>query len=62
MQLRLMEKKKELVKQSEVDEVLDGVVGVTLTALSGMPARIGGHDLLLWRKVEQVVFEVRREI
>src|SRR5258705_13936918 len=36
LQLRLMEKKRELVRQSDVDEMIDGIVGIVLTALSGM--------------------------
>jgi hypothetical protein len=39
LQLRLMEKKRELVRQEDVDELIDGIAGVTLTALSSLPAR-----------------------
>ena len=38
-QLRLMEKKRELVRRADVDALIDGIAGVTLTALSSMPAR-----------------------
>jgi len=31
-----MEKKKELVRQTDVDEIIDGLVGIVLTKLSGM--------------------------
>jgi hypothetical protein len=34
LQLKLMEKKRELVRRAEVDELIDSIVGVTLTALS----------------------------
>jgi hypothetical protein len=39
LQLRLMEKKRELVRREDVDALIDGICGVTLTALSSMPAR-----------------------
>jgi hypothetical protein len=39
LQLRLMEKKRELVRREEVDALIDGIACVTLTALSSLPAR-----------------------
>jgi hypothetical protein len=54
-----MEKKRELVRQAGVDALIDGIVGVTLTHLSSMPARC---DLAIRRSIERVVFEVRTEI
>jgi hypothetical protein len=58
-----MEKKKELVKQSDVDALIDGIVGVTLTALSSLPVRCAPRgDLAIRRSIERVVFEVRTEI
>jgi hypothetical protein len=39
LQLRLMEKKRELVRRADVDELIDGIAGVTLTALSSLPGR-----------------------
>jgi hypothetical protein len=63
LQLRLTEKKRELVRQSDVDELIDGIAGVTLTALSSMPARCAPRgDLAIRRSIERVVFEVRTEI
>jgi phage terminase Nu1 subunit (DNA packaging protein) len=63
LQLRLMEKKRELVGRSDVDELIDGIAGVTLTALSGLPARCAPRgDLAIRRSIERVVFEVRTEI
>src|SRR6476646_3147675 len=35
LQLRLMEKKRELVRQSDVDELIDQIAGITLTHLGG---------------------------
>ena len=63
LQLRLMEKKRELVRRADVDELIDGIAGVTLTALSSLPARCAPRgDLAIRRSIERVVFEVRTEI
>jgi hypothetical protein len=61
LQLRLMEKKRELVRRA--DALIDGIAGVTLTALSSLPARCAPRgDLTVRRSIERVVFEVRTEI
>ena len=44
LQLRLMEKKSELVRQEDVDELIDQIAGMVLTHLSGMSARCS-HDI-----------------
>ena len=63
LQFRLMEKRRELVRQSDVDALIDELVGVTLTAMHSMPARCAPRgDLSTRRRIEQVVFEVRTEI
>src|SRR6476620_7685282 len=63
LQLRLMEKRRELVRQADVDELIDDIAGVTLTALSSMPARCAPRgDLATRRAIERAVFEVRTEI
>jgi hypothetical protein len=63
LQLRLMEKKRELVRRADVDELIDGIAGVTLTALSSLPARCAPRgDLATRRNIERVVFEVRTEM
>jgi hypothetical protein len=63
LQLRLMEKRKELVRRADVDELIDGIAGVTLTALSSLRARCAPRgDLATRRNIERVVFEVRTEI
>ena len=63
LQLRLLEKKRELVRQTDVDELIDQIAGVTLTALSSLPARCAPRgDLATRRAIERVVFEVRTEI
>ena len=63
LQLRLMKKKHELVRRADVDALIDGIAGVTLTALSSLPARCAPRgDLVIRRRIERVVFEVRTEI
>lgn len=43
LQTRLMEKRRELVLQSDVDELTDQLCGVVLTHLSGLAARCAQH-------------------
>src|SRR6478735_1761316 len=63
LQLKLMEKKRELVRRADVDALIDDIAGVTLTALSSMPARCAPRgDLAIRRNIERVVFEVRTEM
>ncbi|MFZ0852419.1 MAG: hypothetical protein WAO08_24840 [Hyphomicrobiaceae bacterium] len=63
LQLKLAEKRGELVRQSDVDALIDDLVGVTLTAMSSMPARCAPRgDLATRRCIERVIFEVRSEI
>ena len=45
LQIRLTEKKKQLVRLDEVTEMIDNLVGIVLTAMSGMAARCSPHDL-----------------
>jgi hypothetical protein len=63
LQLRLMEKKRGLVRQADVDELIDGICGVVLTHLSSPACAVCAHgDLAIRRSIEGVVFEVRTEI
>jgi hypothetical protein len=63
LQLRLMEERQKLVRRADVDALIDDIAGVTLTALSSMPARCAPRgDLAIRRSIERVVFEVRAEI
>ena len=61
LQLRLMEKKRELVRQDDVDELIDQIAGTVLTHLSGMAARCS-RDIVVLRNIEAVVIQIRREI
>jgi hypothetical protein len=49
--------KRELVRRTDVDELLDTIAGVTLTALSGLAARCTS-DLLVRRRIDSVMLEV----
>jgi hypothetical protein len=61
LQLRLMEKKRELVRRTDVDELIDQIAGITLTHLSGMAARCS-RDMVVRRNIDAVVMQIRREI
>jgi len=63
LRIRIEEKQRTLVRQSEVDELIDQIAGVTLTALSSLPARCAPRgDLATRRAIERAAFEVRTEI
>jgi hypothetical protein len=63
LRIRIEEKQRTLVRRSDVDALIDGIAGVTLTALSSLPARCAPRgDLAIRRNIERVVFEVRTEI
>ena len=55
------EKQRELVPRADFDVVIDDIAGVVLTHLSGMAARCS-NDLMVRRKIDAVVYEVRKEI
>ena len=62
LQLRLLEKKRELVRMDEVNKLIDGICDVVLTHLSSLPARCAPRgDLAIRRSIERVVFEARTE-
>jgi hypothetical protein len=63
LQLRLAEKRRELVRQADVDELIDEVMGVLLTALSSMPAQCAPlGDLPTRRRLEAWVFKTRTDL
>ncbi|MBR0778567.1 hypothetical protein JQ625_27360 [Bradyrhizobium diazoefficiens] len=61
LQLRLMEKKGELLSREDFDEAIDSMAGIVVTHLSGMAARCS-NDLIVRRKIDALVHQVRREL
>ena len=57
LQLRIAERKKELMMASECYGLLDEVHGLFMTHLSSLPAKIGGRDLAMRRKVEKAIYD-----
>jgi hypothetical protein len=62
LQIRVAERKKELMMASECYGLLDEVHGLFMTALSALPAKIGGRDLAMRRKVEAAIYDMRVEL
>jgi len=63
IRIRIAEKKRVLVLQSDVDELIDRVMGVILPALAGLPARCAPRgDLATRRNIERAVSEIRTEM
>jgi hypothetical protein len=61
LQMRLMEKRHELVRRDDVDALIDQIAGTVLTHLSGMSARCS-RDMQARRNIDAVVMQIRREI
>ena len=58
---RIEEKQRKLVRQDDVNELIDQIAGITLTHLSGMAARCS-RDMVVRRNIDAVVMQIRREI
>ena len=56
-----MEKRRELVRRTDVDALIDGIAGTVLTHLSGMSPQCS-RDIQVRRNIDAVVMQVRREI
>jgi hypothetical protein len=61
LQLRLMQARRELMSR-EAHEAMMQMAGLVLTKLGGWPARIAGADLVVRRRAEAVLRELRTEI
>lgn len=61
LRIRIAEKQRQLVRQDDVDAMIDSLIGVLLTGLSGMPARVS-RDPVIRRNVEVVVRQIRTEL
>ena len=63
LRLQLMEKRRQVCLQSDVDELIHKIVGVTLTGLSSLPARCAPPgDLVTRRNIERAVLELRKQL
>ena len=61
IRIRIAEKQRDLISYAEAEETGDKMIGIVLTKLSGLSARVGG-DQAQRRKTDQVVFEIRTEM
>jgi hypothetical protein len=61
LRIRIEEKQRKLVRQDDVNELIDQIAGITLTHLSGMAARCS-RDMVVRRSIDAVVMQIRREI
>ena len=61
LRIRIEEKQRKLVRQDDVNELIDRLCGITLTHLSGMAARCS-RDMVVQRNIDAVVMQIRREI
>ncbi len=62
IRIRIQEKQRQLINAEEAYAMIDQMVGLFLSGLSGFPARCGGRDLTTRRAIEQAVFDLRRDI
>lgn len=62
IEMRIAERERTVIAFDEAIATIDEMVGLTLTHMSAMPARIAGNDLQLRRKVERCIFETRTAI
>ena len=62
MALRIAKAEQTVMLCSDPEAVIDELVGVTLTKLGGWPARVAGTDLVVRRRAEAVLRELRTEI
>ena len=61
LRIRIEEKQRKLVRQDDVNELIDQIAGITLTHLSGMAARCS-RDMVVRRNIDAVVMQIRSEI
>ena len=62
IRIRIQEKQRQLINAEEAYAMIDQMVGLFLTGLSGFAARCGGRDLATRRAIDQAVFDLRRDI
>jgi hypothetical protein len=62
IRIRIQEKQRQLINAEEAYAMIDQMVGLFLTGLSGFAARCGGRDLATRRAIDQAVYDLRLEI
>lgn len=62
LQIRIEEKQRTLMPRDVHENMIEQMAGLVLTKLGGWPARNAGADLVLRRKAEAVLRELRFEI
>ena len=62
LQLRLMQARRELVSREAHEAMIDQMAGLVLTKLGGWSARVAGTDLVVRRRAEAVLQELRTDI
>jgi hypothetical protein len=62
LQLRIAKAEGELMPVAEFDHAIQTLAGLTLTTLSGWPARVAGTDLVLRRRAEALLLELRKAL
>ena len=62
LRIKIAEKQRTLVPRDVYESMIDQIAGLVLTKLSGWPARVAGTDLVVRRRAEAVLHELRTEM
>jgi hypothetical protein len=62
LQLRLQERRGELMPTDEAMGMIEEMVGLFLTRLSSLPAKCAGRDLAMRHAIERAVYDLRKEL
>jgi hypothetical protein len=62
LQIRIEEQQRTLVRRDLHEAKIDNMAGFVLTKLGGWPARVAGQDLVVRRRAEAVLRELRTKI
>ena len=62
IELRLAERAHQLIETDEAVDATRDILGVVLTGLGSLPARVGGKDLALRRRIEAEIFSIRETV
>jgi hypothetical protein len=57
--IRIREKRRDVMPTEMAIADMERLIDIVLTQMSGMGARIGGHDLQLRRRVDEIVYKTR---